>query len=147
MQRRLPIEPVPVTAWRQNVRSLLGLTAWLSFRTRFLAAGRHQCQICSSKQDLEVHEVWAYDDDHHIQRLFGMSPLCQRCHEVKHFGLAISRGRTQAALAWYCHINQCSPAEALADFRAAFAFHQTRSQHAWRLDVSWLRQFGIHLTT
>jgi hypothetical protein len=87
--------------------------------------------------------VFAYDDEQHIQKLVRLVALCPRCHEVKHIGLAGVRGRQAGAVAHLARVNGWSVADAELYVEACFELWHRRSRHQWKLDLSFLEQFGI----
>lgn len=136
---RLSIELVPSTCWYSNVRSNVTDETWTRLQRITFEHASHACEICGgrgTKHPVEAHETWAYDDHRMIQRLTGLIGLCPRCHEVKHIGLAIARGRSEPAMTWLAAVNQISANHALAYVQRALQIHEIRSRFQWQLDVS-----------
>ncbi len=145
-ENRLTIELVPQTCWFSNVRSEVSPADWDQLRktTSHNAGGR--CQVCGGrgpKWPVECHEIWYYDDNHHVQTLVGLLALCPACHEVKHMGLANIRGRGEIAARHLATVNGWTPQEAERYIAAQFALWQRRSAFQWTLDMSWLEENGI----
>jgi hypothetical protein len=66
---------------------------WDHLRNLVYATYNDRCGICHasghiSGVTLHCHEIWQYDDEHHVQRLAGFIALCEMCHHCKHIGLA-----------------------------------------------------------
>ncbi len=138
---RLALELVPESCWHSNVRSHVRAATWDRISREVSAAHGFKCQICNGvgvAHALECHELWHYDDDRHIQRLDGLMALCPACHMVKHMGRAVANGKGAAALTWFAHVNELTPAAALLAVREAFAIQQARSRHAWQLNIQLL---------
>jgi len=79
---KLTVELVPSTSWYSNVRSEVSKKDWNAIRKRVYREANYVCQICAgrgSKWPVECHEIWAYDDENHIQELAGMQALCPKC--------------------------------------------------------------------
>lgn len=138
---KLSIELVPSSCWYSNVRSNVRPETWDRLqRATFQAAG-YACEICGSHGDahpVEAHEIWFYDDHRLIQTLKHLTSLCPRCHEVKHFGLAIASSNTKRAVAWLSTVNGITAAQALAHVERAFQIYEIRSRFQWRLDIKLL---------
>lgn len=135
---RLSVELVPTTCWYSNVRSNVRPETWDRLQRVTFQRARHLCEICGGRgasHPVEAHETWVYDDRLRIQRLDGLISLCPRCHEVKHIGLAIERGRGANALAWLAAVNDIGPEEALGYVQRAFAVHEIRSRFSWQIDI------------
>lgn len=116
-------------------------------RAAYRNAG-YVCEICGGRgadHPVECHEKWFYDDEKRIQRLVGLSALCPRCHEVKHFGLANKMGRTNEALLQLSRVNSWPIQSAKEYVDEQFQVWLERSKHKWVLDVTWLEQFGLHV--
>lgn len=146
MRELLTVELVPQTSWYRNVRSHVSRAEWERLRKLTFARARYHCEICGGRGErwpVECHEIFSYDDATHIQRLERLVALCPACHEVKHIGLAGVRGRRAEALAHLARTNGWSLADAELYVEACFEQWHRRSRHEWRLDLSYLRQFGI----
>lgn len=145
----LTIDLVPTTCWYSNVRSNVSPETWDSLQRQVFTAADFRCEICTRRgpaHPVECHEEWHYDDHRLIQRLGRLVSLCPNCHEVKHFGLALSRGKSGKTLEWLSRVNQISPSDALAHVQRAFQIHAIRSRFSWTLDVSVLTtQYGVQL--
>jgi 5-methylcytosine-specific restriction endonuclease McrA len=149
---RLSIELVPRTAWFSNLRSILPRRDWDSLRRPVYRIAGYRCEVCwgrGERHPVEAHEVWAYDDEVHVQRLVRLIALCPACHEVKHIGLAGVRGRQRQAAAHLKGVNGWSDRKAGAYIRRAFQKWGQRSRHKWAVEVDWdalANRYGAELT-
>jgi hypothetical protein len=71
--------------------------------------------------------------------------LCPDCHDVKHFGRANEQGRGPLVTLHLAEVNGWSIDEAQRYLKRVFALWKLRTKQEWRLDLSWLAQFGIRL--
>jgi hypothetical protein len=69
--------------------------------------------------------------------------LCQRCHEVKHIGLAGVRGHRERAMEHLARVNGWSSEDAELYIEVIFETWHRRSAHEWALDIAWLEQHGV----
>lgn len=141
---KLTVELVPQTCWYSNVRSNVSKEEWDFIRRKAYAQAGHVCEICGGKGSrwpVECHEVWHYNDETHTQTLKRMCALCPACHEVKHIGRAHAYGGLDRALYHLGHINNWSMEEALDYVNDQFYVWEERSQHKWKLDISYLGKF------
>jgi hypothetical protein len=146
---RLTVELVPSTCWFSNLRSELSQQDWDRLRHATYERAGQRCEVCGqrgSAHPVECHEVWEYDDEHHVQRLAGLVALCPACHESKHIGYATSTGRSSQARSHLARINGWSMDSVELYLEAEFEQWSRRSQHEWTLDLSWLEQFGIEIS-
>ena len=147
VQTRLTVELVPSTCWYTNVRSNVPEAAWDRLRRRVAAEAGRRCEICGGRGrrwPVECHEVWHYDDDTKVQRLERLVALCPPCHEVKHAGLASTRGRLPAVVEHLADVNGWSTEDAELYLEAAFEQWAGRSRHRWTLDISVLAdRYGV----
>lgn len=149
-QRLLTIELVPQTCWFSNVRSEVSADDWDRLRKAIYEEAGDRCQVCGGrgpKWPVECHELWHYDDKRRLQTLRGLTALCPACHEVKHIGLANVRGRGQIAARHLAKVNGWTQQEADRYIAEQFSVWQERSRFQWKLDLSWLEQFGITIQT
>lgn len=142
---KLTIELVPLTSWYNNVRSKVSQEEWDIIRKKCYKNANYKCEICGgvgNKWPVECHEIWEYDDKKHIQKLVGFVALCPSCHEVKHIGLAEKKGRLQHARNHLIGVNSmlCEN-EANIMIHLAFMKYEERSEHKWKVDVSYLDKF------
>lgn len=142
----LTIELVPRTAWYKNVRANVPKAVWEKLKQVIFERAQQRCEICGGRGrrwPVECHEIFAYDDERHIQKLVRLIALCPACHEVKHIGLAGIRGKAAAARAHLVKVNNWSSEDAELYIEACFEIWHQRSCHQWSLDLSYLKQFGI----
>jgi len=139
----LTIELVPKTCHFKNVRSEVTPASWDVLRKEAYRNADYTCEICGGKgsnHPVECHEIWSYDDAAHTQTLTGLIALCPSCHEVKHMGLAKIKGNYERALTHFMKVNKFTRKKAIDEIFSAFAQWAERSEHQWKLDISWLNQ-------
>ncbi len=139
-KRKLSFQLVPSTSWYSNVRSIFP-AAWNQISKEVRKEGR--CEICGTQTDisrLEAHEVWAYDDNTHVQTLSRIVSVCKACHTTMHIGLAQVKGFYEEAMEQYVKVNGVSPETADKEVDQAFAVWMNRSQHDWEIDKEQVRQ-------
>jgi hypothetical protein len=142
----LTIELVPKSSWYRNVRSNVSAAAWERLRKVIFSRAGYACEVCGGrgpKWPVECHEVFAYDDEKHVQKLVRLAALCPACHEVKHIGLAGVRGHEARAVAHLARVNGWSLSDARYYIEGSFELWHRRSLHPWKLDLSYLEQFDI----
>ena len=142
----LTIELIPKTSWYKNVRSNVTKEEWEKLKKITFRRAGYKCEVCGGRGGrwpVECHEIFAYDDEQHIQKLVRLIALCPACHEVKHIGLASVRGRVNSAKSHLAKVNNWSAEDAELYIEGCFEQWHRRSRHQWNLDLSYLRQFGI----
>jgi hypothetical protein len=142
---RLTFELVPQTCWYSNLRNKMTRANWDHLRTLVYATYNDRCGICHASRHisgvtLHCHEIWHYDDEHHVQRLAGFIALCEMCHHCKHIGLAGIRASERTldfrkVIAHFMQVNQCSYEEYEAHSRAAWDTWYERNTHQWVIDL------------
>ena len=140
---KLTVELVPKTCHYTNVRSEVSKKEWDRLRKHCYALANHKCEVCGGKgrrHPVECHEVWSYRDG--TQKLERMIALCPSCHEVKHLGLAQLRGNLPRATKHFCKVNGCDEETAYKYFTEVFDEWAERSCQTWRLDISYLDNYG-----
>jgi hypothetical protein len=145
-ERQLTIELVPNTCWYSNVRSNVSKQDWDNLRHHTYKQASHRCEVCGGvgqQHPVECHEIWNYDDQQHIQTLTELIALCPACHECKHIGLAQIKDRGEIALQHLAKVNKWSLEQAEEYVSDCFKIWHRRSQFNWKLDISYLKQFGI----
>lgn len=161
-----PILPelIPKTMWGKNVRAVISRQNWDALRWSFgatkfphwyatsaatelgLMRPRRDeeicCQICSQKQDnLELHELWEYDDKQNVQKLVGLVSVCEDCHLSLHLGFASTANMAERAQNHLIKLNRWSKAEAKQRIRDIFTTWRKRSQHEYQLNIDYLKQW------
>jgi hypothetical protein len=142
----LTIELVPESCWFSNVRSEVTDEDWEKLKQIAFAKAGRRCEVCGGrgpKWPVECHEIWHYDDVNHIQTLIGLIALCPSCHEVKHRGLANVKGRGDIADRHLAKVNKWTMPKTKQYVDEQFQVWKRRSQHEWKLDISWLDPFDI----
>ncbi len=141
MELKLTIELVPSTCWHRNLRKQMSQSAWEKIRYQVYTQYGNRCGICHAEGRLHCHEIWEYDDTHHIQRLQGFIALCPMCDHVKHIGFAeglAADGKLdmQLVIDHFLKVNQCSMEEYEAHAKDAWETWSIRSnEFGWTTDL------------
>jgi hypothetical protein len=147
--RLLTVELVPKTCWFSNVRDHVPKKTWDVLRRPTYQKANNRCEICGgrgSRWPVECHEIWHYDDQNKVQKLIDLIALCPACHEVKHIGLAGLRGREREAKKQLAQVNGWTEEQTEDYLEQVWKIWRDRSQHQWKLNLSWLeQQFGIRV--
>lgn len=144
---KLKIELVPSTVWFSSLYRLLPKDVWDQIRTENIGTHGRKCHICGETEGrMNLHEIWEYDDENHIQKLIGFQLLCGLCHHVKHIGLAgilAKKGKLDydSVVRHYCKVNGCSVEEFEAHHSQAFELWEERSKHQWKQDFGKYAEF------
>lgn len=131
------------------MRTLCSNETWDRLRKAAYAQAEYKCEVCGGKgpgHPVECHEIWHYDDENLIQTLIGLQALCPSCHEVKHMGLAESRGRGESAREHLARVNEWSSEDVGYYLEDAFEKHAARSTKTWTTKLTFLEANGVPLT-
>ncbi|MCW2942399.1 MAG: traC [Actinomycetia bacterium] len=115
------------------------------------AAPGSGCEVCGAVPDrerdvrLEAHERWDFLETERVQKLMRLICLCNRCHEVTHFGFAQIQGTDQRALAHLMQVTGLSCRDAQDHVQRAFRVWESRSRHNWTLDLAILTDAGVRI--
>lgn len=145
---KLTIELIPKSSWDNNLRSYLTGPQWDKVRRKCYEEAGHKCEICGGQDaarlarghsPVDCHERWEFKEGE--VKLVGLIALCPSCHEVKHIGLADSRGRGMIALKHFMKVNGMSEGDSRKYIQGAFTLWQERSKESWTLNVDYLEQY------
>ncbi len=151
----MEIELVPEPLWGRSLYHLLPRDRWGSLRSFVLREEGKKCYICGlTHSKLNLREVWEYDDESRVQKLFGVHLICELCHMVKHIGYwcYTEEGKKELKkhglsredlIKHFCRVNNCSVEEFLRHEEESLKKWMERSMHRdWRQDLgrykSWL---------
>lgn len=140
------VDLVPESCWFNNARTCIDSSDWDRLHNFIYARAGYMCECCQSKQNLEAHERWHFNEELRIQKLMRIIALCKQCHEVTHIGLAKVRGRFDIALHHLMKVTKMTLEQANCHIDKAFAVWELRNQHEWSLDLSILTNSGIKLS-
>lgn len=146
---KLNIDLVPSSAWYNNVRAILTKEQWDFVRKQVSDQAWNKCEICDGvgpKHPVECHEIWEYNDKKKIQKLVGLIALCPDCHTVKHFGLAQITNKQEKALKHLMKVNKITKKAAEKYIADEFMKWAERSSKQWKLDISYLKNYGIDIS-
>lgn len=135
---KLTLDLIPSSSFYKNVRSEVSKSEWDKIRKEVYKKANYVCEICGKKDRLDAHEIFEYDEINNVQKLIGLIALCNRCHQVKHFGLAQIQGKEKEAYEQLMQVNGISFEEAKIYVAKCFAEWQNRSKKTWTLDLSYL---------
>ena len=144
---KLTIELVPSTVWESSLYRLMTKEAWNSIRDGFIRENGRRCQVCGETNGImNLHEIWNYDDEEHVQKLEGFILLCRMCHHVKHIGLAgilASEGKLNYddVIGHFCKVNNCSKRDFEKHKKDSFEAWNKRSKHQWKQDLGKYKEF------
>jgi hypothetical protein len=143
---KLEIELVPKPLWGKSLANMLPKAQWEKLRAQRIQEKGARCEICGQAGHVELHEIWEYDDERHVQRLAGLQLLCVLCHSVKHFGRAqaeATKGKLELkpVIAHFCKVNNCGFQDLKAHWRSVYKQWNERSTHQWTQDLSLLERF------
>jgi hypothetical protein len=138
------VDLIPSSSWCASLANMLVPSSWRMLRevTHLRAGG---CQDCGSRDRIECHESWSYDESAGVQTLRGLVALCSACHETRHLGFASVRGRYAFALSRLVAINRIERHEVAGYEALIFQRFERRSRMDWSLDLSMLRGKGLSL--
>lgn len=136
---------LPTSTWEANLRTELSESEWNRLRRFCYQAAGNTCIACGSRGEphVEAHESWRFDEDTGIQSLRGLMCLCPTCHKAKHLGFAQRMGilnQVYARLKW---LNDWDDAQLNAQLQLAQERQESLSKRTWRLDLSFLRTYGV----
>lgn len=143
---KLTIEVVPASTWELNARAVLRSTDWDRVRRAVYEKAGNRCEVCGgrgTRHAVDCHEVWHFDDKKRVQTLVRCCALCPACHEVKHIGLAMKRGRGDEAKAHLARVNNWDMARCESYIHYIRELWAIRSSQEWTVDLSWLREQGL----
>lgn len=142
---KLSVELVPKTCWGGNARSTIKPSEWNKIRKLSYKDAGYKCEICRTKEPLECHEIWSYDDETHIQKLDGLISLCKLCHLTKHIGRANAMGKQAGVFEQLQVVNKWTHKQVVEHVAESFEIYKERSKHEWKLDLSLLTQEPYNL--
>lgn len=143
---KLTIELIPESVWGENLRKYLPKEVWIRIRKEVLKKSSYRCSICGSSEKLQCHEVWDFDDENHTLRFKGFMSLCEKCHLVKHFGVAgilASEGKVDMneLVRHFMKVNNCDLKTFEEHKKEAFRKFEERSKYEWNIDISALIEY------
>lgn len=152
---KLEVELIPVNSWGKNVRAVVSQEIWQNLRWKFKATRYSTdltepireyliCEICHEKNtDLHLHEIWKFDNEKQVQKLVGLIPICENCHNAIHFGRAIKVGLGDAAIEQLIKVNNWSDKQIITHLKNAEKLWQTRNEFNYELDLTWLQENNL----
>lgn len=135
---KILIELVPRTCWFTNVRSQVSVSDWDILRKEAYKKHNYKCSICHMKGRMEAHEIWHYDDKNKIQKLFEITSVCNKCHQLYHLGFASINGNFNKCKTWLKKLNNWTEEEVEEYINIVFDIWNQRSNYNWNLDLSLL---------
>jgi hypothetical protein len=136
---------IPLSSWGSSLFNLLTKRSWDTIRLPVIRAHGRVCQLCGAREGwMECHEIWAYamppksapHGSFGVQRLIGLSSLCQGHHEMFHMGRARMVNTSDAVKARLIAVNGWSSAEFAAYDADQVRLGLARSDVLWALDMS-----------
>ena len=148
---KLTLEFIPLTKEDSLYRFLKRTKRegkWREIKIEIIKKFGKKCQICEQiATNLELHEVWEYDEETCIQRLVELKMLCGKCHKVKHLnnfyqskvvkhGMLKSEITKQDLIDHFCKVNACSEEDFHHIEQEAFKTLRWLNKIKWKKDFS-----------
>lgn len=141
----ITIDPIPEQNWGINLAHLLPVKEWDKLRKNVYKQYNYKCGICNSEGRMNCHEIWNFDDEKYIQKLVGFIALCNKCHDIKHWGRSVAMVHKGQYLSEYLDlltkhflkVNKCSQEDFDAHKVEVGNKQQERNKHKYKVD------FGI----
>jgi len=152
---KLEVELIPVKSWGKNVQAVVPQKIWLDLRWKFKAARFSRdlaepvrdhlvCEICNEKYaDLHLDEIWNFDNAKQIQKLVGLTAICEKCFNAIHFGRAVKLGLGEAAKEQLMKVNNWTEEQLNTHLENAMKLWQTRNEFNYELDLTWLQKENL----
>lgn len=140
---KLEIEPIPESTWHISLANLLPKPLWDLVRGDIYRDSNYTCEICGATNTrMNCHEVWGYDDQKYIQFLKSLQSLCDKCHDIKHWGRTVALvhegklpGNYLVELTkHFCSVNGCTENEFTIHKVEVGNLWQERSRHNYKVD-------------
>ncbi len=143
---KLKIQMIPHDLWQKNLRSPgnLGRSRWNKLRKEALEKCGNRCVICKSRDRLQGHEIWEYDERPRsgTAKLVGIDIICRKCHDIHHWGLTIKFikagiidvRRRVVLIRHFRKVNQCTEEEFEAYAASSLVTWAERSAKRWKID-------------
>jgi hypothetical protein len=136
---KLEIEMVPLSSWGTSLRNALPRSRWDKLRKNIHEKNGQACEICGSKEKVNCHEHWEFDEASKVQKLVNLGTVCSMCHHVAHIG----RSKQLAAQGYldlsavvdhFLKVNCCDMKTFKAHEKYALATFTRRSNVEWQID-------------
>ena len=140
---------IPQTTWAVNIRSLIPKEKWDELRKSCYQRYSYRCEVCGVKEGYpHCHEEWEFiknpETKKGIQRLIGLTSLCEKCHMISHLGFASVKGRLEEITAHMAEINNWSMGSARFIVDKAFEDWEEKNRYEWQPDLTFLSdKYGI----
>ena len=123
----------------KNLRRVFG-RIWERIRKREFLRTNYMCEICGSRENLHVHEVWEYILRGKEQRLVGYKVLCGKCHMVHHSSYLVGKGEIDDIVNYIVSTNRAAGiriGRVIVEERLyrAYEIWETRSNYFWEIDI------------
>lgn len=145
----LTIELVPTTAWNKSLFKSIEAREWKKLKQYLFEKEEKKCWICGdTKNRLEAHEIWSYNQKEGIQKLEAIHHLCSMCHKIKHWGLwsmtdygtetlRQSKITKSDLVSHFCKVNHCTEKEFKKEEAKALKIYRARNRIDWKQDFEY----------
>lgn len=145
--RNLVSEPIAVLAPLSNQTWFTSTSEHCSKRywnqVGMLIKGVHQCQcaVCfgtKTEDEIDIQELWSFDDKRKIQKLVVYYPVCIDCLDKTTLSDDLDNEERQEIAQYLAKINKWSLSQADEHIDNAIALKKQRNQSEWLVDVEHL---------
>jgi hypothetical protein len=139
-------ELIPLATQGWSLYNLLTSNAWEKLRQEKLNNNNNQCAICKDTRRLSLHEIWSInlETSSSTQTLLDLSPLCDKCHAIKHIGRTstiISEGEQIELLNHFAKVNNLSSHKQTTIWEFTILHHTDHWEACNKCDL-WILDFG-----
>jgi len=138
---RVPMAPLPAGSWYRDLARALPTTEWHQLQAYALRRAEQRCSVCGAGGHLQVDGDWEFNDRKRVQRLVGLSALCQLCYLARHVDQAeamAKQGRLglERVVRHFRELNRCSLKTYEDHRREVLHTWNRRSMKTWKVDLT-----------
>lgn len=152
--RALVDEPIAVLAPISNQSWFTSTSLHCSKRyweqIGILLKGFHgcQCAVCDvqkTEDEIDIQELWQFDDKRKIQKLVCYYPICINCQDHSFMPSELDDDELQSFVQFFKDINGWSVEQSKDHIQNALSLKKSRDQSDWIVDVEYLvTELNIH---
>ncbi len=135
------LDPISNQSWFTSTPLHCSKRYWEQIEILFKEFHKCQCAICDAQKsddEIDVQELWHFDDKRKIQKLICYYPICINCQDYSYMPSDPGGEERQSFVDFFKTVNKWSADQANDHINQALALQKMRDQSDWIVDVAYM---------
>lgn len=135
------LDPISNQSWFTTTSLHCSKRYWEQIGILLKGFHQSQCAVCDvqkTEDEIDIQELWHFDDKLKIQKLVCYYPICISCQDHSYMPNESDKEELESFVEFFKKVNKWSTEQAIEHINQALALQKMRDQSDWIVDVEYL---------